>query len=338
MGLGYGLISCQRSFGDPRTWEDLYGEALLLTELAEAEGLDSVWLTEHHFIDDGYMASVLPMAAAMASRTSRIEIGTGVLLAPLHDPLRLAEDAATVALLARGRFTLGMGLGWMPAEFEALGARLDQRGRSMTEILEILSRAWTGEPFTYEGTVHRVPGVGVRPVPAAAPRMIIGGNADAAVRRAARLADGFFSNASPDRLQQQIAIATEELERLGKDPMAFRWIYYHVIHPSSEPGLDPGGALEHAWQVRWKYSDMDASARRTAALRAPPKLPDDRRESIRRSTLLGPADHVVQRLLAIREASGVPLEFVARSYFPTMPHAQQAEIVEWLAQEVAPHL
>ncbi|MBT8207082.1 MAG: LLM class flavin-dependent oxidoreductase, partial [Acidimicrobiia bacterium] len=169
MGLGYGLISCQRSFGDPRTWEDLYAEALALTELAEARGLDSVWLTEHHFIDDGYMASVLPMAAAMAARTSRIEIGTGVLLAPLHNPIRLAEDAATVAILAGGRFTLGMGLGWMPAEFEALGARLDQRGRSMTEILEILSRAWTGEPVTYEGKVHRVPGVGIRPVPSHAP-------------------------------------------------------------------------------------------------------------------------------------------------------------------------
>lgn len=338
MGLGFGLISCQRTLGDPRSWEDLYSEALSLTELAEAEGLDSIWLTEHHFIDDGYMASVLPMAAAMAARTSRIEIGTGVLLAPLHNPIRLAEDAATVALLARGRFTLGMGLGWMAAEFEALGARLDQRGRSMTEILEILAQAWTGEPVTYEGTVHRVPGVGIRPVPTQAPPMILGGNAEAAVRRAARLADGFFSNASPERLGQQIAIAIEELERVDKDPMAFRWIYYHVIHPSTEPGLDPGGALEHAWQVRWKYSDMEASAKRAGTIAAPPKLPDDQRESVRRSTLLGPADHVVQRLAAIRETSGVPLEFVARSYFPTMGHAQQAEIVEWLAREVAPHL
>jgi probable F420-dependent oxidoreductase len=314
----------------------MYREALDLTARAEELGFRSVWTTEHHFIDDGYMASLLPMSAAMAARTSSIEIGTGVVLAPLHHPLRLAEDAAAVQLISGGRFTLGLGLGWMPVEFEALGTDLKRRGRAMDEILTILPRAWTGRPFSHDGAVYRFPEVGVRPTPEFPIPIVIGGGAEPAVRRAARLAQGFFSNASPARLAEQVAWATEELEKAEQDPSGFRWIYYTVMFPGTDPDAAWERGRSHVYRMRWKYGDMEQSAGRSGDLPEPPPLSSKAEEKLRRATLLGSGSDIAGQIAEIRAAAGVDVEIVARSYFPSLAFNEQVEVMERLALEVAP--
>jgi probable F420-dependent oxidoreductase len=336
--IGYGLVSCQLSPGDSRGWGDLYREALDLAVAAENAGLDSIWTTEHHFVDDGYMPSLLVTSAAIAARTETIRIGTGVILAPLHHPLRLAEDAATVALLSSDRLILGLGLGWSETEFTALGADRTTRGASMTEILTILRRAWTGEPIEWEGPLHPVGNVAVRPIPEHPIPIWIGGGADAAVRRAARLADGFFSNALPDRFLEQIQVATDAREEAGID-RPFTWGYYGIVHLCDDPVAGWEEIRDSIRLMTWKYGDMETSASRSRGpVPAPPPMDAATEAALRDRIMLGTAEQVAERIFAIREQAGVPFDFVARSYFPDRPYAALAEQIDRIGSELAPLL
>ena len=339
MGLGFGLLSAQLRPGESKDWEQTYDETLRIAEYAENRGFSSVWTTEHHFVDDGYMPSLLVTSAAIAARTTKIEIGTGVILAPLHDPIRLAEDAATVQLISKGRLTLGLGLGWSPVELGAFGPGKRYRGRATQEILQILPKAWSGDPIDHSGEVYQLPRVGVRPIPSTPIPIVVGGGAEAAVRRAARYAGGFFSNASAENLIQQVRWANDEMESIGRDPRTFRWIHYSIMYPAADfrRGWDEAG--QHIWHLTWKYEDMVASATRLGSIPAAPLLTQGRRDDMKsRTVFVGPSDWIVEQLNDIREQAGVPIEFVARSYLHTLHFGAQTQLMDKIATEVMPHV
>jgi len=338
MGLGFGLLSAQLRPGET-DWDRAYDETVRLAVEAERLGLSSVWTTEHHFVDDGYMPSLAVVSAAIAAATSKIEIGTGVLLAPLHDPIRLAEDAATVSILSKGRFVLGLGLGWSEVEFAALGVARTRRGAAMEEILEILPQAFSGNPFQHSGSVYQLPQLAVRPAPSTKVPILIGGGAEAAIRRAARLADGIFANVPRDDFLQQIEWIEDECGRIGRDPAELRIIHYSVMLPgiSSEEAMDR--YLNHVWQMYWKYRDMEASATRPGPPQAAPPFDEAKRDSLYgRSTIAGTGEQMVETLNQIKEAAGLQVEFAARSYFHTLDFDDQVELMQQLAEEVAPHV
>jgi len=338
MGLGFGLLSAQLRPGET-TWDRAYEETIQIAVEAERLGLSSVWTTEHHFVDDGYMPSLAVVSAAIAAATTEIEIGTGVVLAPLHHPLRLAEDAATVSLLSGGRFILGLGLGWSQIEFDALGADRTKRGAAMEEILQILPKALSGDPFSHSGPIYDLPEVAVRPVPSTKIPVLVGGGAEAAVRRAARLADGIYANVRRDQLLQQIAWIRDECDRVGRDPAELRIFHYSVILPGSSPEQAVDDYMDHLWHMYWKYSDMEASATRSGPPPQAPPFDQSRRQSVAgRSTVAGTSDQIVTELNEIREAAGLPVEFAARSYFHTLEYQAQVELMQQLAEEVAPHV
>jgi probable F420-dependent oxidoreductase len=169
-------------------WPQLYQETLDQASYAEQLGFSSIWLSEHHFSEEGYLPALMAMLGALAERTSRARLGTAVLLAPLHHPLRLAEDFAVIDQLSGGRLDVGLAPGYKPDEFAVLGVPKKERGARTDETIEILQRAWCGEPFSYAGRHFQFENVviGPPPVQQPGPPIWVGGNSLAAARRAAR--------------------------------------------------------------------------------------------------------------------------------------------------------
>jgi probable F420-dependent oxidoreductase len=179
-------------------WPRLYRETLDQAAYAEELGFSSIWLSEHHFSEEGYLPSLMAMLGALAERTSRARLGTAVLLAPLHHPLRLAEDLAVVDQLSGGRLDVGLAPGYKPDEFAVLGVPKGERGARTDETIEILQLAWRGERFSYAGRHFRFDDVVVAPPPAQqtagqpGPPIWVGGASLAAARRAARYGTCFM--------------------------------------------------------------------------------------------------------------------------------------------------
>jgi alkanesulfonate monooxygenase SsuD/methylene tetrahydromethanopterin reductase-like flavin-dependent oxidoreductase (luciferase family) len=168
-----------------------YRAALDMIAWAEDHGFARVTFGEHHQSPDGYLPAPLVFAAAVGGRTSSIRVRVSVLLAPLYDPVRLAEEVAVADLCLGGRLDLGMGVGYVEDDFDAFGADYHRRGAHLEWLVPFLRRAWTGEPFEHRGTT-----VTVTPRPVQDPMPIyLGGGTRAAIDRAVRLGDGFFAPA-----------------------------------------------------------------------------------------------------------------------------------------------
>lgn len=203
--------------------EALYATALDQIAYADRNGIDSIVLSEHHDVDDGYLPSPVPMAAAAAARTERIPIMVAALLLPLYDPIRLAEDMAVTDLVARGRVAYVCGLGYRREEYAHHGVDWSARGRLMEENLQALQQAWTGEPFTYRGRTVRVR---PRPFSPDGVPLLYGGGSPAAARRAARFGMLLYPQHADDELAR---IYHAERERLGNGRG-------HVIQPPTRTG------------------------------------------------------------------------------------------------------
>lgn len=210
--VNYGLWY---DFRNPLQWrqpfEEFYAERLTQITDAEKMGFRSCWLTEHHFCDDGYTPSPLVVAAAIAARTEKMRLGTNLMLLPLHDPVRVAEDAATLSLLSGGRFDLGVGIGYRQMEFDQFNRKISHRPSLIEEGIEILRRSWSGEAVNFSGKRFEVGDLKVTPTPETNPKIYLGGMAEPAIQRAARVADGFLSTGAIG-----IDVYNEALEQQGK--------------------------------------------------------------------------------------------------------------------------
>ena len=172
------------------TYPEMPDPQALIAYAAKAEelGFDSVWVWDHIFLGVEPPFPVidsLTLLSAVAARTSRIKLGTGVLVLPLRNPVVLAKELSSLDLIAEGRLLLGMASGWYKREFDAVGVPFEQRGRIMDRNLEILRRLWTEDQVNGEYPPHRLRGSNMSPKPARLPVMLIGGYVDRVLKRAA---------------------------------------------------------------------------------------------------------------------------------------------------------
>lgn len=204
-----------------RTDRALYSEILAQVQWLDQIGADLVWFTEHHFVDDGYLPSWVPVAGAMAAVTSRVSFGTDICLLPFNHPLRLAEDLAVLDNLSGGRIEVGVGMGYAPHEFRGFGIPVSRRVSLMDEGIEVLQRCFTGERFSYHGSRYRFEDVRITPgyVRAGGPPLWVAAMSEAGALRAARYGTHFL----PQGLKAKAFDPwVQAVARAGRDSSAHR--------------------------------------------------------------------------------------------------------------------
>lgn len=200
----------QPAFSTPNK-ADRYAAAIEQCAWGEKNGFHTVHLSEHHGSEDNYCPSPLLLASAIAARTDSLMLMISALIAPLHDPVKLAEDLSVLDIISRGRVIAILSGGYRAEEFAAFGKQLGDRKQAMDLIVPLLTQAWSGEPFEIDGRT-----VTVTPTPHTEPRpmLFMGGSSRPAARRAAKFAD-YFIPSGPEIFE----LYREELARAGKpDP------------------------------------------------------------------------------------------------------------------------
>jgi alkanesulfonate monooxygenase SsuD/methylene tetrahydromethanopterin reductase-like flavin-dependent oxidoreductase (luciferase family) len=198
------------SFGAPVG--ELYAAALEMASWSESRGGIMAVVCEHHAMEDGYLPSPMVLATAMAARTTTLPIMTAVVVLPLYDPVRLAEDMVVLDIISGGRVSYILAIGYRPEEFEHHGADFARRGRLVEEQLALLLRAKTGEPFEHDGRrIHVTPA----PVTPGGPTVMWGGGSPAAARRAARFGLDFIAQGGGPDLE---GVYADACRAEGREP------------------------------------------------------------------------------------------------------------------------
>ncbi|WP_415379730.1 LLM class flavin-dependent oxidoreductase [Halosimplex sp. TS25] len=333
MDLGTGLFTCQRRPDDDRSHEAIYDELLELGEVIDDAGLDSAWVSEHHFADDGYLSGTMPALGALAAATDEITIGTCIALAPLYDPVRLAEDAATVDLLSSGRLAVGLSIGYRDAEFENFGVPKAERTERTEETVEILRGAWSEGPLGVDPHFHAIDAeTTVTPKPSGDPPIFLGGAAKPAVRRAARVGDGWCapSSLSLDGVKKRVEDIRSVRDEEGIDGDFQIYVIKHGF---------VGDSREAAWEtMRDGYFYLQRRYAEWYEGEPIDELPEARRAELKRGAVFGTPDEVVAELAEYGEALGDDIHVILRTYYPGIGTETMVECIRRLGDEVAPQL
>jgi probable F420-dependent oxidoreductase len=311
---------------------DYYRQALEEVIRAEELGFDSVWMEEHHAVTNHYWPSPLPVLAGFATRTSRLLLGTDIVVAAFHHPVRLAEDVAMLDVMSNGRFVLGIAIGYKPDEFALYGVDLQKRGARFEEQLAIMKGLWTQDGIQFKGAYYALEGrLEPKPVQKPHPPLWIGGWGDITLRRAATLADNWIPGPTAD-LKRLLNGKMQFLEqrRAAGLPAPTEWPLTRDVIIADTDAEARALAEQHImvayrreYAGGWRHPFIDASIATDLD-----KLMEDR-------FIIGGPEQCVSRLRRFVEQYGLT-HLICRMFFPGMPHARIMRGLELLAREVLP--
>jgi probable F420-dependent oxidoreductase len=310
-----------------------YRDALEEVVRAEDLGFDSVWMEEHHSVTNHYWPSPLPVLAGFATRTSRMRLGTDILVAPFYHPVRLAEDTAMLDVMSGGRFVLGVAIGYKPDEFALYGVELEKRGARFEEQLAIMNGLWTQESVSFAGTYYRVDGrLEPKPLTRPHPPVWIGGWGDITLRRAATLADNWVPGPTADlaRLLAGKQRFIADRRAAGRTDALTEWPLTRDVIIADTDREARELAEKHImisyrkeYAGGWRHPFIDAS------------IATDLDALMKDRFLIGGPDQVVRALKPFVSEYGMT-HLICRVFFPGMPHRHIMRELELIAKEVRP--
>ena len=334
------------TFRNPAQWRipfpDLYKAQLRQMVRSEELGYDNIWLTEHHFLDDGYPPGLLPIAAAIAARTERIRIGTFVILLPFHHPLRIAEDAAIVDIISNGRFDLGLGQGYRLEEFETFCIPRKERGPRLEEGVEIIRRAWTETGFSIDGRFTKLRNVNLQPRPVQQPHppIWLAARGPKSIARAGRLGYHFMGTGGADQQQNY----DEALRAAGRrvEDFSLAQLLVVFVAPTRDKAYDIAEHYVHYMLSSYgEWMGKAADLPTDALMRNIPPVEKLREPEVARffgeSVIIGTPDEAIRALDTYRSHTRFT-HLVMCMQLPGMAFEDGTRSMELFAKEVLPHL
>jgi probable F420-dependent oxidoreductase len=315
----------------------LYREALAEVERAEALGFDSVWMEEHHGVPDHYWPSPLTVLSGFATRTSRLRLGTDVVVAPFYDPVRLAEDGAMLDVISGGRFVLGIAIGYRPDEFAMYRTPLEGRGARFVEALSVIRALWTRETVTHPGPHYPLTDVRLEPKPVQKPHppIWIGGWGELTLRRAARLAEAWIPGptANLDKLLDGRRRYEEELRAAGRStPTEWPLTRDTVIADTDEAAW---ALAERHLLVNYR-DEYGGGQWKHPFIGSADRTPVNRLDALGQDRfIIGGPERCIAQVRRFVEAFGTD-HLIFRLFFPGMPHAHILHELDLLGREVIP--
>jgi luciferase family oxidoreductase group 1 len=340
MTINFGTFLLMQS-PSARSSQEIYARGLEIAQAAESLGFGNVWLAEHHFSTYGYLSRPAQLATYIAAKTSRIRVGTAVIVVPLHHPLVIAEEIATLDLLAGGRVDVGLGRGYQPYEFERLGLDLESGRARWEESVDILLKAFEGRPFTYDGKLFKIPETSVFPQPLQQPHPPIWITAqspesvEAAVRRGFNVLTGGFG--VPIERMGEFRRLFDRLVAENKPPRPLRVGVQRAVYVAESQADARAAAEEARWNMRVTLSLRNQYERveQGRAIPVPAPKEPDTDDLLDRFLIIGTPDTVIRQIKRVETVVGIT-HFNCSFWFGDLEHARVMRSMERFAREVLP--